>query len=133
MVQGAELTGQFQITDEWGVSGNYTFLDTEDKSTGEELLERYKHSGLVKLNWSPTYDLNTFISARYRGERNIETDLTQDAYTTLNIGGVYNINDSVRVRAGITNLTDEAVSQELENMGYVEEPRTYYVGMTAEF
>ena len=45
----------------------------------------------------------------------------------------YNINDSVRVRAGITNLTDEAVSQELENMGYVEEPRTYYVGMTADF
>ncbi|PML57958.1 TonB-dependent receptor domain-containing protein [Vibrio lentus] len=133
VVQGAELTGQLQITDEWGVSGNYTFLDTEDKSTGEELLERYKHSGLVKLNWSPTYDLNTFISARYRGERNIETDLTQDAYTTLNIGGVYNINDSFRVRAGITNLTDEAVSQELENMGYVEEPRTYYVGMTADF
>ncbi|PTP50079.1 TonB-dependent receptor domain-containing protein [Vibrio splendidus] len=133
VIQGAELTGQFQITDEWGVSGNYTFLDTEDKSTGEELLERYKHSGLVKLNWSPTYDLNTFISARYRGERNIETDLTQEAYTTLNIGGVYNINDSVRVRAGITNLTDEAVSQELESMGYVEEPRTYYVGMTADF
>lgn len=133
VVQGAELTGQFQITDEWGISGNYSFLDTEDKSTGEELLERYKHSGLVKLNWSPTYDLNTFISARYRGERNIETDLTQDAYTTLNIGTVYNVNDSVRIRAGITNLTDEAVSQELENMGYVEEPRTYYVGMTADF
>ncbi len=133
VVQGAELTGQFQITDEWGLSGNYTFLDTEDKSTGEELLERYKHSGLVKLSWNPTYDLNTFISARYRGERNIETDLTQDAYTTLNIGTVYNVNDSVRLRAGITNLTDEAVSQELENMGYVEEPRTYYVGMTADF
>ncbi|WKY56854.1 TonB-dependent receptor [Vibrio sp. SNU_ST1] len=133
VVQGAELTGQFQITDEWEVSGNYTFLDTEDKSTGEELLERYKHSGLVKLSWNPTYDLNTFISARYRGERNIETDLTQDAYTTLNIGTIYNVNDSVRLRAGITNLTDEAVSQELENMGYVEEPRTYYVGMTADF
>ncbi|MEZ9856444.1 TonB-dependent receptor, partial [Vibrio breoganii] len=73
VVQGAELTGQFQITDEWGVSGNYTFLDTEDKSTGDELLERYKHSGLVKLNWSPTYDLSTFVSARYRGERQIES------------------------------------------------------------
>lgn len=133
VIQGAELTGQFQITDEWGVSGNYTFLDTEDKSTGEELLERYKHSGLVKLNWSPTYDLNTFVSARYRGERQIESDLTQDAYTTLNLGAVYNVNASVRLRAGITNLTDEAVSQELESMGYVEEPRTYYVGMTADF
>ncbi|CDU12731.1 Conserved hypothetical receptor [Vibrio coralliirubri] len=133
VVQGAELTGQFQITDEWGLSGNYTFLDTEDKSTGEELLERYKHSGLVKLNWSPTYDLSTFVSARYRGERQIESDLTQDAYTTLNLGAVYNVNASVRLRAGITNLTDEAVSQELENMGYVEEPRTYYVGMTADF
>ncbi|MEF1230763.1 TonB-dependent receptor, partial [Vibrio fortis] len=128
-----ELAGGFRISEQWDVSGNYTYLDTEDKSTGEELLERYKHSSLVKLNWSPTYDLMAFVSARYRGERQIETDLTQDAYTTLNIGTVYNVNDSVRIRAGITNLTDEAVSQELENMGYVEEPRTYYVGMTADF
>ena len=133
VIQGVELAGGFQISEQWDVSGNYTYLDTEDKSTGEELLERYKHSSLVKLNWSPTYDLTAFVSARYRGERQIETDLTQDAYTTLNIGTVYNVNDSVRIRAGITNLTDEAVSQELENMGYVEEPRTYYVGMTADF
>lgn len=133
IIQGVELAGGFQISEQWDVSGNYTYLDTEDKSTGEQLLERYKHSGLVKLNWSPTYDLTTFVSVRYRGERQIETDLTQDAYTTLNIGTVYNVNDSVRIRAGITNLTDEAVSQELEYLGYVEEPRTYYVGMTADF
>ncbi|UPR34233.1 TonB-dependent receptor [Vibrio cyclitrophicus] len=133
VIQGAELTGQFQITDEWGVSGNYTFLDTEDKSTGEELLERYKHSGFVKLNWSPTYDLSTFVSARYRGERQIDSNIAQDAYTTLNLGAVYSVNASVRLRAGISNLTDESVSDELEYLGYVEEPRTYYVGMTADF
>lgn len=133
VVQGAELAGQYQIAEQWDVSGNYTFLDTEDKSTGEELLERYKHSGLVKLNWNPNYDLSTFVSARYRGERKIDSDITQSAYTTLNIGTVYHVNDDVRLRAGITNLTDEAVSQELENQGYVEAPRTYYVGMTADF
>ncbi|MDH5934034.1 TonB-dependent receptor domain-containing protein [Vibrio splendidus] len=133
IIQGVELGGMYQISDKWAFSGNYTYLDTEDKSTGEQLLERYKHSGLVKLNWSPTYDLNTFVSARYRGERQIESDLTQDAYTTLNIGTVYNVNDSVRLRAGISNLTDESVSEELEYLGYVEEPRTYYVGMTADF
>lgn len=133
VIQGVELTGQYQISDEWGVSGNYTYLDTEDKSTGEQLLERYKHSGLVKLNWNPTYDLSTFVSARYRGERQISSDLTQEAYTTLNIGTVYNVNDSVRLRAGILNLTDESVSDELEYLGYVEKPRTYYVGMTADF
>ncbi|WP_261881398.1 TonB-dependent receptor [Vibrio coralliirubri] len=43
------------------------------------------------------------------------------------------VNDSVRLRAGISNLTDESVSEELEYLGYVEEPRTYYVGMTADF
>lgn len=133
IIQGVEIAGQYQISDEWGVSGNYTYLDTEDKSTGDELLERYKHSGLVKLSWNPTYDLNTFVSARYRGERQIEADLIQDAYTTLNIGTVYNVNDSVRLRAGISNLTDESVSNELEYLGYVEQPRTYYVGMTADF
>ncbi|WP_299692454.1 TonB-dependent receptor [uncultured Vibrio sp.] len=133
IIQGLELGGMYQISDAWDVSGNYTYLDTEDKSTGEQLLERYKHSGFVKLNWSPNYGLNTFISARYRGERQIESDLTQDAYTTLNLGAIYNVNDSLRIRGGITNLTNEAVSDELEYLGYVEEPRTYYVGLTADF
>ncbi|WP_117232453.1 TonB-dependent receptor domain-containing protein [Vibrio maerlii] len=133
VVQGAELAGRFQITEQWSINGNYTYLDTEDKSTGEELLERYKHSGLVKVNWNPTYDLTTFVSANYRGERKIDTDITQDAYTTLDFGTVYHVNDDVRLRAGISNLTDEAVSSELEAQGYVMEPRTYYVGMTADF
>ena len=133
VIQGAEIAGQISITEQWDLSANYTYLDTEDKSTGEELLERYKHSGLVKVNWNPTYELSTFLSARYRGERKIEDNLYQDAYTTLDFGTVYYVNDSVRLRAGITNLTDEAVSQELENLGYVEAPRTYYVGMTADF
>ncbi|MDD1829080.1 TonB-dependent receptor [Photobacterium sp. ZSDE20] len=133
IVQGAELAGRFQISEQWSLNGNYTYLDTEDKTTGEELLERYKHSGLVKVNWNPTYDLATFVSANYRGERTIDTDITQDAYTTLDLGTVYHVSDDVRLRAGITNLTDEAVSSELEAQGYVMEPRTYYVGMTADF
>lgn len=133
VIQGVELTGQFQISDQWQLSGNYTFLDTEDKSTGEALLERYKHSGLVKVNWNPTYDLSAFVNARYRGDRQIETDITQDAYITLDLGAVYYINDSVKLRTGITNVTGEAVSHELEELGYVEAPRTYYVGMTANF
>ncbi|PMH46167.1 ligand-gated channel protein [Vibrio sp. 10N.286.49.B3] len=133
VVQGAELAGQFYINDEWSLSGNYTFLDTEDKSTGNQLLGRYKHSGLVKVNWEPTYDLTTFITARFRGDREVETNIDQDAYTTLNVGALYHVNSSVRLRAGITNLTNEAVSSELESLGYVEKPRTYYVGMTADF
>lgn len=51
----------------------------------------------------------------------------------MDLGTVYHVNDALRIRAGITNLTDERVSKELENIGYVEAPRTYYVGMTADF
>ncbi|MFZ8769844.1 TonB-dependent receptor [Vibrio harveyi] len=133
VIQGVELTGSIQFTEQWAMSGNYTYLDTEDKSTGEELNERYKHSAFVRLNWYPTQDLNLFASARYRGERKIDSELTQDAYTAMDLGTVYHVSDALRIRAGITNLTDERVSKELENIGYVEAPRTYYVGMTADF
>ncbi|EKO3810386.1 TonB-dependent receptor [Vibrio harveyi] len=133
VIQGVELTGSIQFTEQWAMSGNYTYLDTEDKSTGEELNERYKHSAFARLNWYPTQDLNLFASARYRGERKIDSELTQDAYTTMDLGTVYHVSDALRIRAGITNLTDERVSKELENIGYVEAPRTYYVGMTADF
>ncbi len=77
--------------------------------------------------------MNLFVSARYRGERKIDSELTQDAYTTMDLGTVYHVNDALRIRAGITNVTDERVSKELEEQGYVEAPRTYYVGMTADF
>ncbi|HGS5167218.1 TPA: TonB-dependent receptor [Vibrio harveyi] len=133
VIQGVELTGSIQFTEQWAMSGNYTYLDTEDKSTGEELNERYKHSAFARLNWYPTQDLNLFASARYRGERKIDSELTQDAYTTMDLGTVYHVSDALRIRAGITNLTDERVSKELENIGYVEAPRTYYVGMTTDF
>lgn len=133
VIQGVELTGSIQFNEQWAMSGNYTYLDTEDKSTGEELNERYKHSAFARLNWYPVQDLNLFASARYRGERKIDSQLTQDAYTTMDLGTVYHVNDALRIRAGITNLTDESVSRELENIGYVEAPRTYYVGMTADF
>ncbi|MBY6238289.1 TonB-dependent receptor [Vibrio harveyi] len=133
VIQGVELTGSIQFTEQWAMSGNYTYLDTEDKSTGEELNERYKNSAFARLNWYPTQDLNLFASARYRGERKIDSELTQDAYTTMDLGTVYHVSDALRIRAGITNLTDERVSKELENIGYVEAPRTYYVGMTADF
>ncbi|CAE6949051.1 TonB-dependent receptor domain-containing protein [Vibrio sp. B1FLJ16] len=133
VIQGAELSGSLQISEQWAMSANYTYLDTEDKSTGEELNERYKHSAFARLNWYPTNDLDLFASARYRSERKIDSELTQDSYTTLDLGTVYHVNESLRLRAGITNLTDESVSKELENIGYVEAPRTYYVGMTANF
>lgn len=133
VIQGVELSGNIQFSEQWAMSGNYTYLDTEDKSTGEELNERYKHSAFARLNWYPTKDLDLFASARYRGERKIDSELTQDSYTTLDMGTVYHVNDSLRIRAGITNLTDESVSKELEDIGYVEAPRTYYVGMTADF
>lgn len=133
IVQGLELAGRLKISEQWSINSNYTYLDTEDKSTGEELLERYKHSGLVKLNWNPVYDLTTFVSAKYRGKRTIDKDITQNAYTTLDLGTVYHINDDVRFRAGITNLTNKSISKELEYEGYVMAPRTYYLGMTADF
>lgn len=133
VIQGVELSGNVQLAEQWSMSGNYTYLDTEDKSTGEELNERYKHSAYARLNWTPTQDLSMFASARYRGERKIEDDLSQDAYTTMDLGTVYHVNDALRIRAGITNVTDERVSKELEDEGYVEAPRTYYVGMTADF
>ncbi|ELI6425965.1 TonB-dependent receptor [Vibrio harveyi] len=133
VIQGVELTGSIQFTEQWAMSGNYTYLDTEDKSTGEELSERYKHSAYARLNWTPSQDLNLFASARYRGDRRIDAQLSQDAYTTMDLGTVYHVNDALRIRAGITNVTDERVSKELEEQGYVEAPRTYYVGMTADF
>lgn len=134
LVQGIELSGYYEFTDRLNFDGNYTFLDTEDKTTNESLLDRPDHAVMGRLNWKATADLDSFARVNYNGSTLIESDIYQPSYTTVDLGVNYLIGAELRLRAGVKNLTSEQFEEkEVTQRGYSIEPRSWYIGMTANF
>lgn len=109
---------------------SYTYLDTEDEATGEELARRPKHSGSIAAGYhADAYSVQLVVT--HKGARQDVTDLlpflpvTNKAYTIADV--------VVHYRAGaftpyvkIENITDK---QYEEAFGYASAPRRAVVGL----
>lgn len=136
MTQGLELTAHYDVTDSIQLNGAYTYLDTEDKSTGKALEDRPDHQANVRVTWYATDWVDTFLRVNYSGEALIDSgsDLHRPSYTTADLGMNYLINSDWRLRAGVRNITDEQFDEfDVTQRGYSIEPRSWYLGMTANF
>ena len=109
---------------------SYTWLDTEDEETGEELLRRPQHSGSIALGYQgPTYSAQFVII--HKGQRSDVTDLfpfgivRNDSYTTADVTVHYRIG-SLSPYVKLENLTDE---QYEEVFGYASGRRRAIVGV----
>ena len=136
MTQGLELTAHYDVTESIQLNGAYTYLDTEDKSTGKELEDRPDHQANVRVTWYATDYVDTFLRVNYTGEALIDNsaDIYRPSFTTADLGMNYLINSDWRLRAGVRNLTDEQFDEfDVTQRGYSIEPRSWYLGMTANF
>ncbi|PMJ99542.1 TonB-dependent receptor [Vibrio sp. 10N.261.55.A7] len=136
MTQGIELAGHVDVTDAIRLNGTYTYLDTENKETGQILENRPDHQANVRVTWHATDWLDTFARVNYISSTvvDLEDDVTRPAVTTIDLGLNYHFNYDWRLRAGVRNLTDEQFDDiNVTQRGYSIDPRTWYVGMTANF
>ncbi|MGR5063056.1 TonB-dependent receptor domain-containing protein [Photobacterium sp. DNB22_13_2] len=136
MTQGLELTGHYDVTESIQLNGAYTYLDTEDKSSGKSLEDRPDHQANVRATWYATDYVDTFLRVNYTGEALIDSgsDLYRPSFTTADLGMNYLINSDWRLRAGVRNITDEQFDDfEVTRRSYSIEPRSWYLGMTANF
>ena len=127
--RGIEL-GATHRTGALTASMSYTYLDTEDESTGERLLRRPRHSGSLALGYDFA-SLTAMLVLQHAGSRADITDLfpygtvTNDARTTVDV--------TLRWVAGafvpyvkVENLTDERYE---EVFGYPSAPRRFVGGV----
>lgn len=136
MTQGVELAGHYDITEALRVNGAYTFLDTENKETGDVLENRPDHQANVRMTWFATDWLDTFARVNYISSTVVDLadDITRPAVATVDLGLNYHFNYDWRLRAGVRNLTDEQFDDvNITQRGYSVDPRTWYIGMTANF
>ncbi|MGM0569895.1 TonB-dependent receptor domain-containing protein [Marinobacter sp.] len=138
-MQGVELSLDYGITPILTFSSSYTYTDSEQKSgdfEGEPLNKIPKHMANAGLDWQTTERLNLWLDGNYRGEttdylsRTSMADGTPD-YTFVDVGMVYALNDSARVKAGLYNVADKEVTN--DTYGVVLDGRRLNLGLTVDF
>jgi vitamin B12 transporter len=129
-VKGYEVVGSF-YTGPLYHTASYDYLDTEDKSTGNQLARRAKHS--AKLN--TTYELNDWrfdLSYLYQGKRfdDLANTTELDAYSLFDLAASYHFANGVTVAGKVANLFDEEYETA---QGYKTPERNYYVSVAYQF
>ncbi len=132
---GIETSFTAPVVQSVSVRGNVTYMiESELKDTGEPLLLTPEVTSNLGLYWDATEKLNTFAKVQYLGKQAYNDEDTvryAKAYTTLDVGASYQVNNSISVRAGIENLGNTVI--ETDDDAGDGSPRVYYMGLTSNF
>jgi vitamin B12 transporter len=127
--RGIEI-GASRTLQAWQLDASYTFLDTEDEETGDELLRRPQHSGSVAVGYhAPAYSAQLVVT--HKGQRGDVTDLFpfgtvgNDAYTVADVVVHYRLG-VLTPYVKVENLSDESYE---EVFGYPSGRRRAVVGL----
>lgn len=132
-IQGLELSLMRKLTDSIRLNANYTYLDTENRETDEELEDRPQHSGNLMLSWQfkPNSTLrwrSEFIGEQYAGDGE-----DTPAYHLHHIDLKYAVTKKISMNAGIENLFDERLQEKSDLFSLAEPGLAFRMGVTVEF
>lgn len=130
-LKGVEVSGSVDLLPVLTLGGNYAYLYTRD-NTGSELDNRPRHSGNATLTWKFMEDYTATAAAHYTG-RQWEGNTKLPAYKTFDIGATANLMDSLRIKAGVQNLTNVILTKKNEDFLQHELGRNYYLTATYSF
>jgi vitamin B12 transporter len=132
---GIEAFLSVQIMEGLDARIDYTFLKTEDETTGENLLRRPRHKINFDLSWRPVEPLTLTLDVLYVGERD-DIDrvafptvrLVEDPYTLVTVAASWQAMDNLRLFGRVENLLDE----EYENpSGFGQPGIGFFAGLEA--
>ncbi len=106
-VKGIEVDATLKVTDNINIKAGYTYLDTEDKATGQSLPLRPNDKLNLSAEFS-TKDMSvianyTFVSERY--DSSVRRNLS--SYSLVNLSSSYKMTKGLTIFARIDNLFDE--------------------------
>jgi len=132
--RGAEFGLSRRIEGSLWIAASYTWLDTEQRDTGETLLRRPRHSGSLSLGYD-SGKLNSQLVLVHNGKRADVTDIfpygrvTNSGYTTADVIVQYRVG-AVTPYVRIENATDEKYE---EVFGYPSAGRRFVAGVRYHF
>lgn len=134
-LQGLELTAGLDLTHQWRLETNYTYLDARDIGNDERLADRSRHRANVGLAWAATDRFTTRVQAEYTSSQYRSATLRdRPGYTQLHWYADYAVGKHLILQAGIENLTDKRLANDDATLyGRADEGRRYFAGLTASF
>ncbi len=130
-ISGVEATGSVSLTSKLLLSGNYTYLYTE-QANGAELENRPRHKVNASLTWQALDNLSTTVSTIYTGPQ-LEGTSKVPGYTLLNWGLNADVTDALTLGAGVKNITNVILTEKSSSFQSVEVGRNYYVSANYRF
>ena len=132
---GVESFVAWQVLTNLAARASYTWTDTENLSTGAELIRRPEHSGSFSLDWRILPKLDAAVTAQFIGQRTDNDYYTSSAvalsaYTKLDLALRWQVQKHLEIFARAENLTDERFQ---EVFGYPSLGRGFYGGLRAQF
>ena len=117
------------------LGASYTYTETKNKETGDELIRRPKHKADAVLNWSFFEGANlnivyNYVGKRYDDDYDYATWTSKvvklDSYSTIDLKLSYWITQSIQVYGRIENVGNKKYQQV---NGYAMPERAFYAGV----
>lgn len=152
-IKGVEVATGIPLAEDWKLSMNYTYVDSERRSDDEKLsnnmsLKGYpldktpKHTANAKLDWQYSEDLNLYTRAHYEGkqvwaaQRNGYTaPRYRSGYTTMDVGMTYQLLKNTKLNLAVLNIANEK-GPKIDTKGGnwdVEDGRRYWANVNVSF
>ena len=134
-IKGLELTGWVDVLDNVTLTGNFTLLDSVDRSTGDDLAKTPDHTGNLGLDWQASELVSANLAWQYVGSQVIKVParnsqaFTSKHYQTLDVNTNWTVTPALDFKLGITNLTNTQRDEVATDADFILEGRTVYAGV----
>lgn len=134
-IRGLELAGTVPLADGLRLEANYSWLDPQDRETGQQLLERPRRSGAASLIWEQGA-LQASLRGEYIGTQKQASDTSQVTlpdYTLVSLDTRWAITPRLSMVVGIDNIADKRLDETGALYAYPETGRYVHAGFDLAF
>lgn len=107
--QGAELAANFWLWPRVGLNAAYTLLDTQDKSTGQEITRQPRHQARFGADWQAFERTGLSLRTRYQSDELISesSGARSPSWTVVDVTVNHDLTKNLRLFAGLENVFNE--------------------------
>jgi vitamin B12 transporter len=132
--RGVEVGWRQTILPNLAVYANYTYLDAENRVTGEQLIRRPRHAAGLGVSWRPIPALEVYPRLIFVGSRpdvsEVVGPVTDPSYLTMDFTGRWQATEIVAPYVRLTNAFNHAYD---EAAGYPNPGRLVSGGLDVRF
>ncbi len=108
---GIEISSAFSPARNWNLQFGYSFVDTEDESSGESLFRRPKNSGSITFNYAQTrwgWNVNfSMIGERFETDFNTFENRFNSGYVKADLAAFLRFAGAFKITGRIENFLDQ--------------------------